>query len=580
MKKNISIKLNYISKTILFICISIGIKSCLLLASLYSLNIFTIGYNFLATFISIVFFISFSFLLSNRKQVIYLIIMDFLISILFLIDILYSRSYAHLFSPYLMLVKNATNEMSASIISLLSINDILFFIDIPILIVIYNKFKHKTNTNWFEKNRIFFFLITFILSSSLMAIQFIRLEKEKLLGNSRLISVLMSPIGSHIYDLYRFSYDRTMVLTKDEISEIESWMKANEKYQEPSSENSSLEGILKGKNLIAIQVESLENFVIDKSFYGEEITPNINKLLKNSFYFNNIHEQVNDGNSSDAELMFNTSTYPIDTGSAFLRFGDNKYNSLPGMLKGYGYTSMAVHGDYKQFWNRDVVYKTIDFDIFISEEKFQYKDIEGMGIKDEDLFSQTILEMGKLKPPFNLFLITLTSHMPFDISKDLRDPNLPYTDESDKYLQSIHYMDKSFGEFYEILKKKGYLDNSVIVIYGDHEGIHKYYKTSLPENDKRIPFIIYVPGMKGSTINKTGGQIDILPTLTYLMGINKDENKASMMGSNLFNVNAGAAILQDGNIIGSKADVEHLQSAQNIANLIVKGNYYNSSKDK
>ncbi len=168
----------------------------------------------------------------------------------------------------------------------------------------------------------------------------------------------------------------------------------------------------------------------------------------------------------------------------------------------------------------------------------------------------------------------MTSHIPFDISKNLQELKLPGEDESSMYLQSINYMDKSFGVFYDKLKEKGYLNNSIIIIYGDHEGIHKYYSTNLPDNNRRIPVIIYIPGFEGRTISKIGGQIDIMPTLEYLMGIDKETHKASVMGSNLFNNDSGSVILPTGEIIGQTDDIQHLQKAHNISDLIITGDYF------
>jgi phosphoglycerol transferase MdoB-like AlkP superfamily enzyme len=124
-----------------------------------------------------------------------------------------------------------------------------------------------------------------------------------------------------MYDLYKFASKSTEKLDSDKVSAVDKWLKDNAKYQDPDPSYVNLNGLIKGKNIIAIHVESLENIMVNYSSYGQEITPNINRLLNSSIYFNNIHEQVKDGNSSDAELMINASIYPISEGSAFLRFG-------------------------------------------------------------------------------------------------------------------------------------------------------------------------------------------------------------------------------------------------------------------
>lgn len=313
--------------------------------------------------------------------------------------------------------------------------------------------------------------------------------------------------------------------------------------------------------------------MIGKSYYGQEITPNINKLLNNSIYFSNIVEQVRDGNSSDAELLYNASVLPLKGGSAFLRFGENKYITLPKLLHNKGYVSIAIHGDDKEFWNRDYVFPAFGFDEYIDEQKFDDKSLAGMGISDKSLFNQTIKEIKKLKEPYNIFVITLTSHMPFILDKEDQFLNLPDNDISSQYLQSIHYTDKVFGEFYDQLDSEGLLDNSVLILYGDHEGIHKYYKTTLPVNNYEIPFIIHVPGMEGFEIDKAGGQVDMMPTLAYLMGIEKEKYTSGVMGRNLFGNYSGSGIFPTGEVLKGTDDIDHLEDAIDIADKYIRGNY-------
>ncbi|MDZ5001173.1 LTA synthase family protein, partial [Clostridium perfringens] len=116
----------------------------------------------------------------------------------------------------------------------------------------------------------------------------------------------MSPLGYHGFDLVYFT-GRNKELTNSDINEVKTWLDNNKEII-PDNE---YKGMLEGKNLIAIQVESLENFVINKKVYGQEITPTLNKLLSQSLYFDNIYEQNNSGTSSDADLMVNTSIFPV-----------------------------------------------------------------------------------------------------------------------------------------------------------------------------------------------------------------------------------------------------------------------------
>ena len=113
----------------------------------------------------------------------------------------------------------------------------------------------------------------------------------------------------------------------------------------------------KGKNLIIVQVEALQQFVIDKTVMGQEITPNLNKLIKSSAYFNNYFYQIAAGGTSDAEFMSNNSLYPAPSGAAFFFYANNNYLSLPKALVKNGYETAALNGYYETFWNRNIMYK-------------------------------------------------------------------------------------------------------------------------------------------------------------------------------------------------------------------------------
>lgn len=545
------------------------IKSFALLASMYNIDIKVLLFSVYAI-TPLFFLISFSFIFSLRGHLFYLFVLDLFISILFMVDLVYSRAFGQLISVHMMFAKGVMGDLDASIISLLNWSDFLMLADLPFFLFI--AIKNNITEKIIKKKLLVY--LSIIISAAGIYNQFEQLENRMTLGNFKLYPVLMSPIGNHFYDFYRFVYEKADKLDNQDIASIDVWLRDNIKYQEADMKYKYLEGIFKGKNIITIQVESLENILIGKKYFGQEITPNINKILSSSIYFDNFHEQVKEGNSSDAELLALTSMYPISNGSAFLRFGQNNYVTLPKLLKENGYTSVAIHGDDKQFWNRDIVFPALGFDRYVSEENFTDKKSCGLGILDQSLFSQSILEINKLNKPYNLFIITITSHIPYKLDKEYQSLDLPEEDDTSNYLQSIHYTDKVFGDFYNSLEAAGVMDDTVLVIYGDHEGIHKYYDTALPDNNYEVPLIIHAPGMKGYEVSKTGGQVDIMPTMAYLFGIDKSKYASGVMGRNLFGSDSGTVLLSTGEILGESNDREHLDEAHSLADLIIRGNYF------
>jgi len=313
-------------------------------------------------------------------------------------------------------------------------------------------------------------------------------------------------------------------------------------------------GIAKGRNLIVIQMESMQNFVVDKEYNGYEITPNLNELIKGeSIYFDNYFEQRGSGNTSDAEFATNNSLYGTITSYTYDLYADNYFKGLPWLLKEQGYSTAAFHGYEKDFWSRDKAYPGQGFDRFYSELDFDPKEITGMGIDDADFFDQSIDYLMNMKQPFYGFMVTLSNHYPFAMPDKYLDIPLKKADQGTifgNYINSAHHADQAIGQLIEKLKDEGLYDNSIIAIYGDHFGLTPN-EPEIYESVSRflgqdydfdtmmnVPLIIHVPG---SDINQrvgiSGGQMDFLPTIAYLLGLEKLDTL--YFGHNLLTADSG-----------------------------------------
>lgn len=306
-------------------------------------------------------------------------------------------------------------------------------------------------------------------------------------------------------------------------------------------------GAGKGKNLIVIQVEAMQNFVIGREYKGKEITPNINRLLKNdTFYFDTYYQQLGAGNTSDAEFATNNSLFGSLKSYTYEIYQDNYFRGLPVLLKEKGYETMAFHAFDKDFWSRASAYPGQGFDRFYSAEDFEPGPTLGMGLTDKSMFEQSVKILADRKAPFYAFMVTLSSHHPFDISGEL---DISEDTESMflNYIQSMSYVDSAIGEFIEELKAAGLYENTIIAIYGDHFGLNPkedevrkeiseylgedyWYETAM-----NVPLVIHVPGCGVSkTVSVPGGQVDFLPTIAYLMGF--DTLDTIHFGHNLLTV--------------------------------------------
>ncbi|EIT87394.1 sulfatase [Fictibacillus macauensis ZFHKF-1] len=295
----------------------------------------------------------------------------------------------------------------------------------------------------------------------------------------------------------------------------------------------------KKRNLIAIQVESLQNFVLGKKVNGQMITPHLNQLLKESYYFKNVFHQVGPGNTSDAEFLFNTSLYTSDLLPMSSLYANKQIPSLPRLLQKHGYKTSTMHAGDITYWNRHKLYASLGFQHYYDRAYFGSSDPIGIGASDQVFFDQAsvlLKEQVKKKTPFYSQLITLSSHSPYELPESKQKLDLPSSwkdTEFGRYLQAIHYTDQQIGRFMEQLKKEGLLKSSLLVIYGDHNAPMKDVKPvstflghTYDEIDKfTVPFIIHDPAQKkGKVIAQVGGQVDMMPTVSHLLGISLKKN--------------------------------------------------------
>ena len=306
-------------------------------------------------------------------------------------------------------------------------------------------------------------------------------------------------------------------------------------------------GVAEGMNVIVIQVEAMQNFVIGREYNGQEITPFINSLLEeDTYYFDTYYQQTGSGNTSDAEFASNNSLYGTRLSYTYQLYEDNYWRGLPELLKEDGYSTSAFHAYDGDYWNRENIYPGMGFEKFHSKTDYDLNEIVGMGLSDEEFFTQSMKYIGEQKEPFYSFLVTLSSHYPFYVGKAV-DIKLDEKDQATlfgHYLEAMNYYDHCLEVFFDKLKDEGLYDDTVVVFYGDHlgmnpktEDVQKRMTEFLGRNydyedAMNIPLVIHVPGSgEHETISTAGGQTDLLPTLWYLLGY--DELDTVYFGHNL-----------------------------------------------
>lgn len=546
--------------------------------------------------------LSFSLLFKGKGRIIYSFIVNAFVTALTLLDVMYFRGFLTVPSVLILTQTANLDNLNGSIKSMMSPYDFVFFIDL-IVLAAYVFFTRK-NYSIKPKRAIKTFLITFIIPLAyILYVPFnVHILNNKDVDGAYIFDGMdptnttkyLTPVGYHIMDLYIVYRDsKQYELTSEESKKIDEYYKWK-KEDNPDNEYAS---ISKGKNLIVIQVESLENFIIGKEINGKKITPVMDELVKKGLYFPNIYDQVNEGTSSDSDLMINTSMLPLRRGSTFFRYPNVHYNSLPKILSSVGYETESIHPDKGSFWNyANALRGGIGFEKFTDYFSFNSDDFIGMGISDRSYFEQVAPMLTKLNSPFYAHTITLTNHGPFDLPTELRKLDLDNelgNSELGGYFESVHYTDAQIGYFLDLLDKEGILNNSVIAITGDHTGVHKYYNEGieklsskedwyLDDGEHKVPLVIYDNSIKeGKTFDTIGGQIDIMPTLLYVLGVDKDMYQNTVMGRNLLNTNRSYAIITDSTIKEknlSEKDKEILNTSLELSDKMIRADYFNKDK--
>lgn len=533
------------------------------------------------------FFLSFSLLFKGKGRIIYLFIMDFFLTALIIGDLGYFRGFLTMPSALILTQTSNMDNMGATILSMFSKFDFLFFIDFIIMgtFIFFNK-----NLIMKVKRRApISFIISIVITVTYIGyIPFnLYVLDNKEVKNASLFdnydptntAKFFSPIGYHVLDLYTVYKDsKPYELTSKEEAEVNTFF---ENKQENLSDN-KYAGMFKNKNLIVIQVESLESFVMGKEINGEKLTPVMDSLVDTGIYFPNIYEQVNEGTSSDADLMINTSMLPLRRGSTFFRYPNTTYNSLPLLLENEGYETAAIHPDKGSFWNYVGGLIGIGFQTFKDSFSFNLDEQIGMGLSDESYFKQLVPMLKDMKEPYYAFTVTLTNHGPFDLPDEYRTLNIDEelsNSEMGGYFESVRYTDAAIGTFLELLEAEGLLEDTVVVIEGDHTGVHKYYNHSIDKlsnaedwyydnGHPTVPFIIWDKNIKEpKTFDTIGGQVDIMPTILYAMGIPEEKYSHTAIGRNLLNTNKSFSILTDGTIVGEGLSEEEKKMYLNILEL-------------
>jgi len=335
-------------------------------------------------------------------------------------------------------------------------------------------------------------------------------------------------------------------------------------------------GLARGTNLLLLQVEGMQKWVIGAHDRGQELTPFLNRLRERAWFFDHLYDETGDSSTSDCEYMVLNSQFPIPQGSVAFRRDENHFVTLLHSFKEAGYTTFAGHAYAAGMWNRAVLYPRYGFDQTAFKDELGNGPKLGWGIGDKLFFERVVPRIEKLETPFVSMLITLTSHSPYQYvpvaERKLALGPIEGT-EFGGYLHSMRYNDEAIEQLFAQLQKRGLLQHTTVVIYGDHDSRMRFSARLAAETDlspetqrrlairdyttKQIPLLIVLPeklNAEPRVVHTLGGQVDIGATMLHLFGLKQPH---SFIGQTLVPERVGHASRID----GSGVDGQHIYIA-------------------
>lgn len=488
---------------------------------------------------------------------IYLLLFVWLIS-----NSIYYREFTDFVTVNTMLASSKVSAgLGAAALELFRPWDVIYILDFPILAFFFFKKWIRMDNRPFNKRASFAVtsLSAMLFSANLFLAE---IDRPELLTRGFSNYYVVRALGLPAF--LGYSANQTYAANKERSKASEADLKPVEEYiqQHYAKPNPEYFGMAKGRNVIYIHLESFQQFLIDYKLNVNdkeyEVTPFLNSLYHSNetFAFSNVFNQVKAGKTSDAETMIETGLFGLNQGSFMVNYGGtNTQQAAPFILSKNGYNSSAVfHGNAGSFWNRNTAYKQWGYNYFFdasyftkqnSSNSFQY------GLNDKYMLRDSIKYLERLQQPFYTKFITVSNHYPYTTSLSGDDLGFPLAKTQDEtingYFATANYLDSSIKAFFDYLKESGLYKNSIIVLYGDHYGISNSRNPSLaPLLDKnsetwssydnamlqRVPYMVVIPGMdKGRIIDTYGGEIDMLPTLEHLLGI--DSQKFLQVGQDM-----------------------------------------------
>lgn len=556
---------------------------------------------------------SFAYLFRPKNQYKYLLTLFIIVTTLCVINAVYYTFYTSFVSVGMMGSLGQVSDVGDAVLEKMSILHFVYILFPLMFFVIHKILNAKNYINYFakiEKSKMLFSYVL-LVGSFIMCRAYAMLNTNEV---ERFTKQWNREVIVESFGLLSYTYNDVYQTLSPKINSLFGLDEAKKDFfdfycsNKRDTSKNKYTNKFKGYNIIFIHLESMQNFIVNLNVLGNEIAPNVNRLVKEGMYFSHFYPQVSVGTSSDTEFTLNTSLMPALSGAVFTSYYDRTYESLEHILTDKGYYTFSMHANKASMWNRGRMHQNLGYQEFYSKDYYVIDEEIGLGLSDSSFFRQSIPYLQNIEKNHKNFMGTilmLSNHTPFDdvehyLPLDL-SANVTITDENGNksvqkidylegrkmgnYLKSVHYADNALGEFFKAIEDNDMFDNTLFVLYGDHEAKisksefnylynfdlstgkmkdetdptyvnYDYYANEL---NKNTPLILWTKNKKLSTkVDYPMGMIDVLPTLANMIGINTTYS----LGNDIFNVkDDNVVIFPNGNFLTNKI-------------------YYNSSKNE
>ena len=356
---------------------------------------------------------------------------------------------------------------------------------------------------------------------------------------------------SGLYEYTARGFYMTFLKSKQTVNEQDIAFLKEEYSKENDKKKNRYTGKQKGNNLIIVQLEGVDSWLINKND-----TPTLYNMMRNSINFTNHYSYYNGGGSTfNSEFAVNTGFItPLSYTQNAYTFNKNSFPySLAHLFKNEGYSVNAFHMNTKEFYSRGTNYKNWGYDNYYGlVDLGTYKD-NSYYLDRELILNEDFNEKMFSDKPFVDYIITYTNHMPFSSEKgnckmllDLdseENENVSYDlNEEDCARRQAKETDYMMELLLNELKTRNLYNNTTIVVLTDHylytlsdKTILNKYKNTSNNLINYTPFFIWNNGKDKKTVKTVTSQLNVLPTILNLFGI--DYNPVNYIGSDALDNN-------------------------------------------